>query len=187
MTIYQDLLRQMIGNVDDTVSGIIGNVSQIAEIISDIQDQVDAITNAVADVCQNDLVDKLENVKLPSFQMTNPGAYMDYDASFGDIGYGNDLAGWRIMAPAPPPIFPAPPNPDIVVYEYGGIGWDSDTTIIEKVGDWNFGNDYLTRPLTSGASYGLLPYQSNLNTAKSMLEANITKLEDSKTIFSRYL
>lgn len=184
MTIYQDTLREMISEVDTTVSNIIGNITQIDTIIDAIQEQIDGITNALTNVCQTNVVDQLTNVKLPTF---GAGAYIDYDGTFGDIGYGNDLAGWRIMIPAPPPIFPLPPDPDIVVYEYGGVGWDGDPTITKGVTDWNFGNDYLTKPLIAGATYGLIPYQTNLNTAKSMLQANITKLTDSKTIFADYI
>jgi hypothetical protein len=187
MTIYQDTLREMIGDVDEQVENIVANVSQIDTIINDLQDQIDAVTNAVTDVCQTNVVDQLENIKLPAFQELYAGAYTEYDGTFGDVGYGNSLTGWRIKAPAPLPIPPLPPDPDIVVYEYGGAGWDSDATITKGVGDWDFGNDYLTRPLTSGASYGLIPYQSNLNTAKSMLQANSSKLTNSKTIFADYI
>lgn len=187
MTIYQDKLRELIGEADTTVEGIVGNVVQIDDIIAEVQEQIDAITEAVTDVCQTDLVDRLTNVKLPAFQATYPGAYLDYDAGFGDLGYGNTLTGWRIMAPAPPPIPPAPPDPDITVYEYGGTGWDSDASLTQWVSDWDFGNDYITKPLTAGSTYGLSPYLSNLQSAKSILESNATKISDSKAVFTRYI
>jgi hypothetical protein len=190
MTIYQDKLREMIGEVDGNVANITSNIVQIDTIIDELQEQIDAITYALTDVDSTALIDYLTDVKLPVWIGTNPTAYLVIDGTYGDIGYGNDLKGWRIEEPAALPPFPipapVPPDPPVVLYEYDGLGWDSDPLIMAWVSDWDFGNDYLTRPLTTGASYGLIPYQNNLTTAKSMLQANSTKLTDSKTIFAIY-
>jgi hypothetical protein len=184
MTIYQDTLKEMIDNVSSTVSSLIDTISQLDTYIVAIQEQINAITHAVTDVCQAAVEDILTTIKLPTF---GAGAYVEYDSTYGDISYGNDLTGWRILIPAAPPIFPAPPDPDIVVYEYEGVGWDDDPTITKSVSDWDFGNDYLTRLLTTGASYGLMPFQNNLSAAKSMLQENINKLQASETIFTDYI
>jgi hypothetical protein len=191
MTIYQDKLKEMIDAVDGDVSNITSNISQIDVIITELQEQIDAITNAVTNEDSTALLDYLTDVKLPVWVGTNPTAYLVIDSTYGDIGYGNDLKGWRIEEPAALPPFPlpppVPPDPPVVLYEYGGAGWGpGDVLIIGWVSDWDFGNDYLTRPLTSGASYGLIPYQTNLNSAKTMLQANSTKLTDSKIIFAKY-
>jgi len=182
MTIYQDKLRELINEADTTVAGITSNVVQIEEISDELQDQIDAITEAVTTPCQTDLVDRLTNIKLPDIQITEPLAYLDYDAGFGDLGYGNDLQGWRIQVDDPLMI-----DPPTVLYEYEGTGWDSDVSLTQWVQDWDFGNDYITKPLTAGSTYGLSPYLSNLQSAQAILESNATKISDSKAVFARYI
>jgi len=44
----------------------------------------------------------------------------------------------------------------------------------------------LTRPLTSGATYGLIPYKANLNSAISILTNNKNKLDNSVSYFEDY-
>lgn len=187
MTTYQNTLKEMIGDVDDTVAGLDNSISQIEDQEDELQEQIDAIKNALTDACQTYLVDRLENVKLPYFQGIDPNAYLEYDPGFGSLGYGNNLTGWRIKAPAPSSSVSISTPEDITLYEFEGSGWDSDENIEKWVSDWDFGNDYLTRPLTTGASYGLIPYKSNLGTARALLLENRDKISDSKDIFGDYI
>lgn len=182
----EQILQEMIDVADEQVMDIGSSIGSIEDQIASLTEKYDAIKESVNDVCNTNLVDRLTNVKLPAFQMTNPGAYLEYDAGFGDIGYGNNLEGWRIKVAAPPPIPPAPPDPDIVLYEYEGVGWDGDTDITTAVEDWDFANDYLTRPLGTSGTYGIAPMISSLNMGKGLLEENQSKIQDSKTVFSRY-
>lgn len=170
-----DILRDMIDNVDDQTDHIGVNVGQIQDQIDDLQEQYDAIEDGVTDVTTNELTDYLTNTKLPEFQLIVPEAVLEFGPDYNKIEYGNALDDWRIVD--------ASAN---ILYEYNGIGWDSDQVIIDLMDEWDFGNDYLTRPLTSGASYGLGPYISNLNTAKGILNENSSKLTDSKTVFERF-
>jgi hypothetical protein len=183
----EQTLQEMVDVADEQVEDIGASIGSIDDQIADLTEKYNAIEAEVTDVCEANLVDRLTNVKLPYFQGTNPGAYLEYDAGFGDIGYGNTLTGWRIKVAAPPPIPPAPPDPDIILYEYEGVGWDSDPYIIQWVEDWDFSNDYMTKPLGTGGTYGISPMISSLNMGKTLLESNQTKIQDSKSVFSRYI
>ena len=109
-----------------------------------------------------------------------------------------------IPNPTPPP--PTIPSSSwVTIYEYLGVGWDGDTQIVEWQDDWDFGCDYLHHPLgveadgdnspdcvlrvASGvkASYGLYPRIDSLNSAKTILTNNQTKVTDSEAVFDRYL
>ncbi len=123
--------------------------------------------------------------------------------------YNNtSINGWAIQQFGTIPN-PLPPPPTILgwatIYAYLGVGWDSDVQIIELQDDWDFGCDYLNHPLgvpatgdnspdcvlrvASGAqsSYGLHPKIASLNTAKTIVTNNQSKVSDSKDIFQRYL
>ena len=73
-----------------------------------------------------------------------------------------------------------------VEYSYQDVNWDFDSTIIGLVGDFAYGNDYLTRPLTDGATYGLIPSKENLTFAKDLLQENSDQIESSITALEDY-
>jgi len=183
MTVYQDTLKEMINAADGQAANITANVVQIDVMIDELQDQIEAIINAVTTPAQTNLANQLETVQVPYWDALYPGAYADYDGDFGTIGYGNVLTGWRIQVDDPLGF-----DPPSIVYEYEGAGWTGheDAVIIQAMSDWSFGNDYLTRPLDTGATYGLIPYQASLQTASSILQANSAKVTASKTVFDRY-
>jgi hypothetical protein len=74
----------------------------------------------------------------------------------------------------------------VIVYQYGGVGWDSDPQIIQLCSDWDFGNDYLTKSLGTGGTYGIRPYGVALNQGKTILTNNRNKINDSITVFEPY-
>ncbi len=175
MSTGSDIIRGMVDDADDQVARINGNIDQIDEQIDELQIQDDAIISEVTDVTSTELQDYLTNTKLPFFQLTDPGAIVNLGPAYNAIGYTNLLDDWRILD-----------SSANVMYEYNGVGWDSDANIIAWMDEWDFGNDYLTRPLTTGAAYGIRPYIANLNTAKGILQENADKVEDSKTVFDRF-
>lgn len=175
MTTSSDKLREMIDNADDASENINGSVDQIQSQIDELQDEDDAIVDGVLNPVSTELQSYLTNTKLPIFQTSDPGSTLVIGSQYNVIGYTNQLTDWKILD-----------STSNVVYEYNGTGWDGDTTIIDLLDEWDFGNDYLTRPLTSGATYGIRPYKTNLETAKAMLENNADKITDSKTVFERF-
>ena len=172
MSAASDKLREMVNNVEDQVEAIDSSITQIQAQIDELNEQDDAIVDGILDVVSPDLETYLEDVKRPEF----PGSIVDIGPTYNVIGYGNELTDWAL-------IDSTTLNP---VYVYEGIGWDSDNTIITFVTNWDFGNDYLTRPLTTGASYGIRPYKEALEDARDLLEENKAKIEASETVFEGY-
>jgi len=72
-------------------------------------------------------------------------------------------------------------------YQYNGIGWDSDTIIINKIVDFNFTYDYLNKTIDTSGTYGIYDMISKLTVGKNLTQINKTKYEDSITIFTPYI
>lgn len=176
-----DKLRGMINEAKDQIDNLDAGLAQIDEIISEYTEEIDAVENGLCAVAQSDLTAYLEITKISEVE----GLYGDpfntpflvkYGLNFGIIDYTTGgITDFRIVD-----------SSGVTMYSYGGVNWDSDSTIIGLVNDYAFGNDYLTRPLTSGASYGLYPNRTNMNTAKSLLQQNRNKVNQSITTFENY-
>lgn len=175
MSDASDKLKNMIDVADEQVTNINGNVEQIQAQIDELQEEDDAIVDGMLNPVADELQTYLNDVKLPDFQAIDSGATLDIGSQYNVIGYNNQLTDWKILD-----------STAGVMYEYNGIGWDGDMTIIGLIDEWDFGNDYLTRPLTSGASYGVRPYKTNLNNAKGILQSNADKITESKDAFNRF-
>ena len=185
-----DVLRQMINVSDDQVANIESSIDQIDELIFDTQTQIDGLEDGMCGVDETSMTIYLQGPKLAAIQVAHPAAYLVFGGTYGSIAWSDpgplgNITDWeyRVDLPIPPPPAPPPDPPYTVVYSY--IPGD-DTTIDKLANDFNFANDYLTRPLTSGASYGLKPYKSNLITAKNLLTENKDKIAASKTALEGY-
>jgi hypothetical protein len=164
----------MINDVPDESDNLANNISQIEVIRDDVQDQIDAVNVGMCSVAETGARDIIEN----TIMVEKGGDYVTYGASFGIIKYTDptgNLTDWEIyQTQVVPPGSSA--IPDVVIYTYT----PGDYPDLDKlVDDYDFGNDYLTRPLTSGATYGLIPYKANLNSAISILNENKDKVDDS--------
>jgi len=172
MSAESDKLREMINNVEDQVEATQSSINQIQAQINELDEQDNAIVDGILNIVAPDLETYLNDVKLLDF----PAGEVYIGPTYNVIGYGNELTDWAIIDT----------TTSATIYEYEGTGWDDSTTIIAFVTEWNFGNDYLTRPLTSGASYGIRPYKTALEDARSLLEENKDKVEESETVFEEY-
>jgi len=172
MSAASDKLREMIDNVEDQVESIDSSITQVQAQIDELDEQDDAIVDGILDIVAPDLETYLNDVKLPEF----PDGVVDIGPTYNVIGYGNELTDWAIIDS----------TTSATIYEYEGTGWDDSTAITNFVTEWNFGNDYLTRPLTTGASYGIRPYKDALEDAKDILNANKNKLETSEDVFEGF-
>jgi hypothetical protein len=182
-----DVLRQMINDSDDQVTDIEGSIDQIDDLIDETDVQIEGLEDGMCDVAESDMTAYLQGPKLAEIQAIDPTAYLVFGGTYGSIAWSDpgpvgNITDWEyrvdLLIPPPPP---APPY--TVVYSYTP---GDDTTIDDLVNDFDFANDYLTRPLTDGASYGLKPYKNNLVDAKSLLTENKTKIADSKTALEDY-
>lgn len=185
-----DILRQMINDSDDQVTNIESSIGQINDQINDTDVQIDGLENGMCAVAESDMTVYLQGAKLAEIEITSPNVYLVFGGTYGSIAWSDpgpvgNITDWeyRVDLPIPPPPDPPPDPPYTVVYSYTP---GDDTTIDDLVNDFDFANNYLTRPLTDGASYGLKPYKSNLNTAKSLLTQNKNKIAASKTALEDY-
>jgi hypothetical protein len=176
-----DILRQMINNAPEQVENIQSSIGQIDLQIDDLDEQIDGVQNGMCVPAQNDLTDYLENTKLAEIESLygNPSTIpfsVEYGGNYGKINFTTGgITDFTIV--------------DVtgnVEYEYSGINWDGDTTITKLVGDFAYGNDYLTKPLTDGATYGLIPSKENLTFAKGLLQNNSDQIESSITALEDY-
>lgn len=166
------VLREMINDAPQQVEDIDNSISQIDDLISDYNDKITAMEDDMASVAESNLTTYLEGTKMPAIG----GDSVVYGPNYGTIDYTDGgITEFSILD-----------STGNTIYEYAGVGWDSDVTIVGYVDDYDFANDYLTRPLTSGATYGLIPSRDNLSTAKAILEDNKSKIEDSITDMESY-
>jgi hypothetical protein len=185
MSADTDKLREMIGDAESESENLADSISQVEDTRDETNDRISAVQNGMCGVAQTDLTDYLTNTKLPQFQLIQPTAILEFGATYGTIVYSTgNITDWEIYYMTVP-VFPAVAV-KVVLYAYEGIGWDSDAQIIAWVNDYAFGNDYLTRPLDTGATYGLIPYKDNLNSAISILNNNKDKVEDSVSYLEGY-
>lgn len=171
-------LRNMKDDAPDQVENIEVSIGQVEDQIVDIQRQIDAVNDELCTTAENDLIDYLNNVKIPElidlYIIQDPTVVTG--PTFGTIGYGTgNISDWTIVD-----------STAGVVYSYQGVNWDDDTSVSNYIIDYAFGNDYLTRPLTTGATYGLIPTRNNLEIALGILENNRDKVDDSIDVFERY-
>jgi len=173
-------LTQMIKEAPDQSAALSNAVESIDEEVADLSKQQSAITGGVCGTTKANAIDLLENTILDLFL----GDYVYYGPTFGIISFGDptvpelpgNLIDWAIMKEVPL-------LPDIPLYVYHAGDFPQ---LDIWVADYSFGNDYITRPLTEGATYGLNANISTLNSGKSLLEANKAKVEGSVDVFSRY-
>jgi len=191
----QENLKTLVESMPGGIDNLENALTQIDNNDKDIDTQIEAVTY-VCTSAAGELQNYLTLEKLPYIQETvNPTAYLLYDASFGQTGYGLALDGWHVRAlveqPQPPPTVPPDPPAEYVppvdteIYSTT-VNWDGDSYIQTWMDDWAAANDYLHRPLTSGATYGLVPYKQNLATASNILNENKNKLETAQPIFEKY-
>lgn len=182
MTAPNEILGGMVDAADSQVNNLTESISQVQDQIDDVTEQIDGVENGMCAVAESDLTDYLDNTKLPEIEglygtPTTIPFSVDYGPDYGSIDYTTGgITDFRIID-----------NSGNIKYEYSGINWDSDPDITKWVSDYSFGNDYLTRPLTSGASYGLYDNLSGLTSAKSLLTQDKNKIAASKTAFEDYL
>jgi hypothetical protein len=172
-----DILRQMINEAPEQVENIENSIGQIEALVEELDEQIDGLENGMCAVAQSNLTDYMNNTKVPELELIHGETLVFTPGpNYGTINYTTGgLTDWTVLD-----------TTSNVVYAYNGIGWDSDTTITKYINDFEFANDYLTRPLTSGASYGLKPSRTNYLTAKALLQDNADKVADSETSLEDY-
>jgi hypothetical protein len=194
MTVQSDL-KTMTSAMPESVDNLEKALSQIDGADKDIDTQIGAVTY-VCTSAADELLNYLNLEKVPYLsENVNITANLVVGPNYGVTGYGNTLSDWSVHAmveqPQPPPTVPPDPPAeyvppaDEVIYSTT-VNWDGDSYITTWMNDWAAANDYLHRPLTSGATYGLVPYKQNLANTSNILNENKSKLETVQPIFEKY-
>ena len=170
MSFDTNKLTSMAKAVPAQVEAIETSIASVEDSIDDLTKQKNAIENGVCGEAKSQAIDIIENTILPD----KGGDHVSYGPTFGLINWNppGNLTDWEIQDATNAP-----------VYSYvSGDYPDLD----ELVDDYDFGNDYLTRPLTSGATYGLEDSIESLQNASDLLNENANKIADSQAIFEKY-
>lgn len=69
-----------------------------------------------------------------------------------------------------------------VIYEFEGIGWDSDSTIIDLNNKWDWTSVYLYQPVGLTGSFGLVPKKEQLEASIEINDANKTQIEQTNNM-----
>ena len=73
-----------------------------------------------------------------------------------------------------------------LVYEYLGVGWDSDPNIQKEIDDYAFAIDHLHKDLGTGGTYGIIALTDALTVGKNIVQANKDKIEGAETTYDRF-
>jgi hypothetical protein len=73
-----------------------------------------------------------------------------------------------------------------LVYEYNGTGWDSDSDIEQRIDEFDFTYDHLTKSLGINGTYGINESIVQLQNAKTLLTTNKDKYEESIIKYDRF-
>ncbi len=176
-------IEQLIKEAPDKSAALSLNIDAVDDQIDELTEQATAWEDGVCGVAETDLTAYLSGPKLIELQLIYPAVYLTFGASYGTIDYttGN-ITDWTYYIDVPNPIPPPLTIPTPVYWYIPG----SDPIIDVFVADYAFGNDQLTRPLTSGATYGLFESIDVLGDGRSILTENKAKIDDSVDVLSRY-
>jgi len=197
MTTPNPKISEMINDAPVKSAAAEKNITQLEDTQEELQEEIDAIEDDVCGAAADELETYLETTKLAEIRALYPAnpdippnlppyydpVYFVKGGTYGSINYttGN-ITDWEFLqyrhatATSPPAT--------LVRYVYTP-GEDPDIDL--WVSDFDFGNDYLTRPLDTGASYGLYPLYSAYGSAKSNVQAGKNKVDASVDILRRYL
>ncbi len=176
MTSSSDNLAGMVDVADEQVENLESSIGQVQEQMDSYSEDIDGVQNGLCSDISDDstgmLTLYLDSTKV--FELSYLDAsVVEYGINYGTLDYTTGgVTDFNILD-----------TTGNIVYQYLGINWDNDPEIVKWVDNFAFGNDYLTRPLTSGATYGLYANLAALTSALAMLNANKDKIEASKTVF----
>ena len=181
MSSPSEILGEMLAVSDEQIENIDKSINQVQQQIDTYTEEIDGIENGVCKIAENELTDYLDNTKVDVIENlygngTNEPFTVSYGPNYGKIDYTDGgITDFEILD-----------STGNVVYSLS-VNWDNDPFIVKRIDDFAFGNDYLTRPLTTGASYGLYPNVDALNQAMTILQNNKSKVQSSQTILKDYV
>lgn len=181
------VLGDMIAVADEQVENLESSLEQVQEQLDDYNEQATGIEDgqcgSISDDTTGQLTIYLQTTKLQEIQITYPTAYLYKGTTYGSIAWSDpgpvgNVTDWEYRVDD---ALPAITYTVVYIYTPG-----DDSNIDKWVSDFSFGNDYLTKPFTDGATYGVYANITALGSALSLLNSNKSKIENSKTSFEDY-
>lgn len=170
----EDVIAELDNTIDAEIQEIKNRIISLRQQITDLDNQINAFKVCILFPCSTKLTNiliekakKLQGVKLIK---------VNFGSAYNKIEFGAWLDDWKIID-----------DEENILYQYNGPGWDKDPEIKKLMTRWEIANDYLTRPMSTGASYGLIPYKHTLEDSIHMLSENLDKLEEMKGLYKDFL
>lgn len=73
-----------------------------------------------------------------------------------------------------------------LVYEYGGVGWDSDADVVQNITDYAFALDHIHAALGTDGTYGIIDLKAALTQGRTIIYKNLTKTQGMETTYERF-
>jgi hypothetical protein len=177
-----DSLKKMLDNAtNNQIPGTTNSITSVEETQGDIREQIETTDQIMAQTT-SEMREYLELTKLPQF----PRARITYGSAFGVL----ELNNWVFWEPGPD----EDPQPIYLYCMPGGIplfpsgkNWDSDQKILQLDGEFACAYDLKHKAVDSTSTYGLVDMDSKLESAKSLLNNNLSKYTDIVNKFTRFL
>jgi len=171
----KDVIVELQNTIDADIKEIKSRIAGLQQQITEINNQINAFKICFIEEYTNRLRKVLAK-KLRNMQNNNDTLELVFGDNFGKVEFGAWLDDWRIAD-----------SGGNVVYEHNGPGWDKNPRIKKIMTKWEVANDYLTRPLNTGASYGLMPYKHSLEDSIHILNENLEKMEEMKELYDDFM
>ncbi len=181
MATPQEILADMFDNAEGDVEDLDAQLAQIDQLISNLEDEATAIEDALMTVAADDLQAYLDSTKLPEIIIsTGQDLALIIGSNYNDlpnVGGSANLTDWSFVD-----------TTSLQVIYSRSVNWDGDVLILDWIADWDFGDDYLTHPLTTfDGTYGIYPNINTLNNARGSVQATRTKVNNSIGVFGDYV
>lgn len=171
----KDIIVELQNTIDADIQEIKNRIAGLQQQITDMDNQINAFKICFIEEYANRLK-KFLTKKLRNMQNENESLTLVFGENYNKIEFGAWLDDWQIID-----------EDGNIVYAYNGPGWDKNPRIKKFMTKWEIANDYLTRPLNTGASYGLMPYKHSLEDSIHILNENLEKMEELKELYDDFM
>lgn len=167
-----EVVYEMYNDTESEIKELNHRITSLQQKLTAVDNQINAIKMCIINHCAAELQKYLIN-KISS--LTKSPAKLKLGPNFNKIEFGNWLDDWKIID-----------TQKNTIYQYKKVNWDNDPVIIELMETWECAVDYLTRPLNTGATYGLFEYRKNIQNGLNILNENKSKIVEMREIFKKY-
>lgn len=167
-----EILKQM---VDAAPTKIVSNTTSLETIDTEIAALTEQ-ANAIYTGMMTPIAEYLDDYLNHKWDTTSGDYVVTFGPTYNQNAPTGTLTDWQVTDS----------TTGDIVYQYGGIGWDSDVGIITNVTNWNWALDYLWRELGFSGTYGIYDKIEKLNAARGVIQSDLNKYTDSITQFTPF-